>query len=104
MAGVAEDQGLALSRDHDLNPFRWRPSVLVEVGQFPYVVYVYPVGGAAEFALFRSEPLHQFGPVVPDSVRGVRKMFDHLPFQRDAAPRRDEWWQTKARPPHTRPM
>ncbi len=51
VAGMAEDQGLALPRGHDYCPSRRRPSVFLEVGKFPNMVGIGPLGGATEFAL-----------------------------------------------------
>ena len=64
MAGMAENQGFAATRSHNLNPERFLSTVVVfQVFERPDVMYLYLSGHAGYSALFThlgEEPLFQF--------------------------------------------
>src|SRR5262249_36500055 len=95
VAVFADDQGLPLPGGHDLYPGRaFLLASDLEVGEFPYMMRLDVLPGAAEFAFVREEALDQLIAAV-DAILSFREVFDdheRLGSQRETAERCNEWW------------
>jgi hypothetical protein len=88
VARAANDQGLSLTSDHELDPLGLRPATPVrsEVFEGPHMVDLDPIPGAAKLASIGEEPLKKVRSNIPYLVGPVVEDCVSLPLERDAAP------------------